>query len=70
MLLGNHGLMTRCPKVFEAWIEQNTKDEAAERTHMQVCEMEARERLLSHDMSRLQVILLQTAICAAVETFQ
>jgi hypothetical protein len=68
-ILGDYGLMTRCPHAFTAWNERNSRNDISREADMKAHEMEGKTSLIAQDSEKFQSILLHVAIRKAVEYF-
>jgi hypothetical protein len=68
-ILGDYGLMTRCPNAFAAWNERNRRNDLSREADMKARVKEGKANLIGQEVSKLQAIFLHYAINKAVGFF-
>lgn len=68
-ILGDYGLMTRCPHAFTAWNERNWRNNLTREADMKAREVEGKANLIAQDSAKFQTVFLHVAIGKVVEYF-
>jgi hypothetical protein len=61
--------MERCPDAFAAWTDRKSNTDLARRTKLRAFEVEAKDKLVFQNISKIQNIILHILMNEAVKIF-